>query len=373
MNELTQFFNNNKDGRLIHKWMHYFDIYDRHFSKYRNKEITVLEFGVAQGGSVQMWKEYFGPRAKIYGVDINHMCKNFDEENIEIIIGSQEDRVFLKDLKEYLPRIDILIDDGGHTVRQQKTTFEELYNHIAPNGVYLCEDINTSYKSHMGGGYKNPNSYIEFSKNYIDELYGWQSNICKELNLTEFTKSSDSMHYYYNVLVIEKKEQVRPHTEITGNRSFNFEKGETELREKRISYLQEQIKEKPTDFQNYKALGDLYLTARDAQNAINYLLKAHELNPSEAGICFSLANAYLINREVKESIKYHELALTKNSESPFQFYPFHSYLALGKIYNIRKNYSRSLKMYKKALNHDPNNTKIQQNIIQIEAIIKSKT
>jgi 23S rRNA U2552 (ribose-2'-O)-methylase RlmE/FtsJ len=90
MNDLEQYFRQNND-RLIYKWIHYFDIYERHFARFRNKEMTILEIGVSQGGSLQMWKNYFGPKAKIYGIDVNPKCKDLEEENIKIFIGSQSD------------------------------------------------------------------------------------------------------------------------------------------------------------------------------------------------------------------------------------------------------------------------------------------
>lgn len=68
MNNLGKYFKEN-NGNLIHKWVHYFDIYERHFSRFRNRKMTILEIGVYQGGSLQMWKNYFGPQAEIYGVD----------------------------------------------------------------------------------------------------------------------------------------------------------------------------------------------------------------------------------------------------------------------------------------------------------------
>ena len=123
MNDLEQYFYHNKD-RLIHKWAHYFEIYDRHFQKYRNKEVIILEIGVSQGGSLQMWKNYFGDKAQIFGIDINPNCKSLEEENIKIFIGSQTDRTFLRNVKAQIPQVDILIDDGGHTMRQQIITYE---------------------------------------------------------------------------------------------------------------------------------------------------------------------------------------------------------------------------------------------------------
>jgi cephalosporin hydroxylase len=97
-NPLEKYFWSNNE-RLIHKWMHYFDIYDRHFSPYRHKKVTIVEFGVYHGGSLQMWKHYFGRRARIIGIDINPECKKLEEKQVEIYIGDQEDRTFLRELR----------------------------------------------------------------------------------------------------------------------------------------------------------------------------------------------------------------------------------------------------------------------------------
>src|SRR5450631_571956 len=108
MNDLEQHFTKNT-GRLIHKYRHYFEIYDRHFSRFRGTDVHVVEFGVSHGGSLQMWKRYFGPQAHIFGIDINPQCKKLEEEQIQIFIGDQDDRRFLQSLAEKIPRMDILI------------------------------------------------------------------------------------------------------------------------------------------------------------------------------------------------------------------------------------------------------------------------
>lgn len=218
MNDLESYFINNK-GRRIFKWHHYFEIYDRHFNKFRNKEIVVLEIGILHGGSLQMWKEYFGPKAKIYGIDTNPKCKEFEEENVKIFIGSQSDRKFLGEIKKQMPPIDILIDDGGHTMEQQIVTFEEMFDYIKEEGVYLCEDLHTSYWEEYGGGYKNPNTFIEYSKNFIDYLHAFHSPTNK-LQVNSFTKSAHSLHYYDSILVIEKRKIEKPFTLKTGKKSL---------------------------------------------------------------------------------------------------------------------------------------------------------
>ncbi len=214
MNDLEKYFEANND-RLIHKWMHYFEIYDRHFSRFRGTDVHILEFGVSQGGSLQMWRDYFGPQCRIYGVDINPHCKALEEDRVTIFIGDQEDRAFLGSLAASVPRIDILIDDGGHSMRQQVATFEELFGRIAENGVYLCEDLHTSYWKEWGGGYRRRNTFIEYSKRFIDSINAWHSK-SRALKIDDFTRSAHSLHYYDSVLVIEKRRIRAPTHRKTG-------------------------------------------------------------------------------------------------------------------------------------------------------------
>ncbi len=241
MNDLEIYFNEN-NKRVIDKWSHYFEVYDRHFSKYRGKEIVLLEIGTFQGGSLQMWKKYFGDKAKIYGIDINPNCKQVEEENIKIMIGSQSDRDFLKKVIKEVPPFDILIDDGGHTMLQQIVSFEELFGHVKPDGVYLCEDLHTSYWKEYGGGYKRKGSFIEYSKNFIDQLNAYHSKEAA-LPVSSFTTSVSSLHYYDSILVIEKRPTPMPISSQTGTITIpdmplanlhGFEKVKAKLKRKLI-------------------------------------------------------------------------------------------------------------------------------------------
>jgi hypothetical protein len=215
MNDLEAYFLNNP-GRMIHKWMHYFEVYDRHLSRFRGTDVNLVEIGVYQGGSLQMWKHYLGARANIWGVDINPIVKQFEEDRVKIIIGDQADREFLRGLAREVPRIDILIDDGGHTMVGQRATMEELFPRIDAHGVYICEDLHTSYWREFGGGHLDPRSFVEFSKNYIDRLTAWHSQDPHSLSVSEFTRTAHSMHYYDSMLVIEKRPMEEPKALRTG-------------------------------------------------------------------------------------------------------------------------------------------------------------
>jgi hypothetical protein len=228
VNDLEKYFRQNND-RIIHKWVHYFDVYDRHFKRFRGKEIILVEIGVYQGGSLQMWKNYFGEKAFIYGIDINPGCRQCEEERIKILIGSQSDRQFLREIKKQLPPIDILIDDGGHTMRQQIVTYQELFDQVKDDGVYLCEDLHTSYWLKFGGGHKRRGTFIEFSKNFIDSLNAFHSEQ-RSLKVNQFTRTVNSVHYYDSIIVIEKYKKENPHDEKTGCLSTIPEPNKTMLK-----------------------------------------------------------------------------------------------------------------------------------------------
>lgn len=213
-NELQEYFENNT-GSLMHKWLHYFDAYDRHFSRFRGTDVHLLEIGVAHGGSLEMWKKYFGPNARIFGADINPQCKKLEGENVKIFIGDQGDRKFLRTLAREIPRVDILIDDGGHSMRQQIATFEELYAKVSDTGVYLCEDTHTSYWPAFRGGVRRRGTFMEYSKRLIDQLNAWHSEQ-RSFRVDPFTRSADSMHFYDSIVVIEKKPRVPPEHRKTG-------------------------------------------------------------------------------------------------------------------------------------------------------------
>jgi hypothetical protein len=217
-NPLEAYFLAN-EGRLIHKWMHYFEIYHRHLERLRDRPLTVVEFGVFHGGSLQMWKDYFGPKARIVGVDLNPVCKDLAEDRIEIVIGDQADREFLRQLRQQLGPVEVVIDDGGHRMEEQVATFEEMFPAVVDGGLYLIEDLHTSYWEEYGGGYRAPGSFIEYAKGLVDQLHAWHSRD-ERLPVTGHTRQIRGMHFYDSVLVLDKGTVTAPEVRKTGTASF---------------------------------------------------------------------------------------------------------------------------------------------------------
>ncbi len=200
MNLWSDFLTN--DARLIHKWKHYFPIYERHFHDWVYKPLTFLEIGCGYGGSLQMWKRYFGPHATIVGIDILPRCKEYEEDQIEVRIGPQQDATFLQSIIDEFGTPDIVLDDGSHMMSHVVESFSILYPQVAKNGVYMVEDLHTAYWDNYEGGLRKPSTFMELCKNLIDELNADHTR--GALSPTYFTRSTLSMHFYDSVVAFEK-------------------------------------------------------------------------------------------------------------------------------------------------------------------------
>jgi len=202
-NPLKRYFLEHHEGPGIWKWMHYFDIYQKHFSKFVGREVHVVEIGIYSGGSLPMWRQYFGDHSHIYGVDIEEACRSYESDRIKVMIGDQADRSFWAEFKKAVPIIDIVIDDGGHLAEQQLVTMEELLPHLSPGGVYLCEDIttvNNRFAAYLQGLSNNLNSASWCS---LDDGTPGIASVT-----SPFQNAIGSIHFYPFVAVIEKNEQT---------------------------------------------------------------------------------------------------------------------------------------------------------------------
>jgi hypothetical protein len=166
MNNIYKLFLNSKYNST--KYKNYFNIYSHIFKKYINKKIIFVEIGVLNGGSLFMWKKYFGKKAEIIGIDLNPNAKKLEKYGFKIFIGNQADPVFWKNFFKEIGKVDVILDDGGHTNKQQIITTNSCVNNINNNGILVIEDTHASYQKGFGNPSKH--SFINYSKKIIDDI-----------------------------------------------------------------------------------------------------------------------------------------------------------------------------------------------------------
>ena len=199
------------NGPQVFKWGHYLSLYDRHLSRIRSgkKPVRLLEIGVSKGGSLRLWREYFGQDAIIFGIDLDPRCAKLDGLSGRVRIGSQADGAFLKTVVAEMGGVDVVVDDGSHIAQHQIASFETLFSLLSDDGIYICEDLHASYwRGKFMGGYRRRSTFMEFAKNIVDDMHAdFHSH---GQGLKNAHRLIDGIHFYNSLVVIEKGPQDRP-------------------------------------------------------------------------------------------------------------------------------------------------------------------
>jgi hypothetical protein len=180
------------------KWTSYFQVYDQIFKKYKNKKITFVEVGVANGGSLFIWKKYFSEDSRIIGIDLNPNARKLEKHGFEIYIGNQTKKSFWENFYNKVGKIDILLDDGGHKNIQQVSTVHYSLPHIKDDGIIVVEDTHTSFiKKEFG----NPSKYsfINFCNLIVSSIHKRCAVFEKKLNF--YSKKIFSINFYESIVV----------------------------------------------------------------------------------------------------------------------------------------------------------------------------
>lgn len=212
--ELLRLYAENK-GPVVHKWHHYIPIYDRYFSRFRGQDFKFLEIGVSDGGSLQLWRKYFGTSATIFGIDINPACAQFDGQAGQVRIGSQDDPEFLSAVIEEMGGVDLVLDDGSHEMAHIETTLRSVFPKLSPRGVYMIEDLHTAYWPEWGGGVDADANFYNTVRRMIDGMHRWYHDRAPEV--PEVDTEVSGIHIHDSIVVLEKGPGFRPvHSRIGG-------------------------------------------------------------------------------------------------------------------------------------------------------------
>ena len=222
-NELFDIFSADTN---VHKWHHYFDIYSRHFERFRDRPIRMLEIGVFRGGSLRMWKDYFHPDSTIVGIDIDKSCSAHElaDQNVFVRIGSQADPNFLNEVTGEFGPFDIILDDGSHKTHHQIISFGALFKSaLKDGGCYMVEDVHTNYWiKHVD----SPETFIDVSKQIVDMLHEpyfdrkethfrhAHDEAVAEMEISYLSANLSGIYFHDSIVVFDKSSRVLPKSEL---------------------------------------------------------------------------------------------------------------------------------------------------------------
>ncbi len=190
------------DGAIVHKWHHYLPLYDRYFGPFRGRPVKMLEIGVSLGGSLAIWRSYFGPEAVLFGIDVNPACAKYDGQSAHVRIGSQADPDFLRRVVAEMGGVDIVLDDGSHRSDHMRASLDTLYPLLTEGGIYIVEDTHACYWRNFGGGYRSRKSFVEVIKTMIDDMHHWYHGQGEHITATAGRLSA--IHVYDSMVILEK-------------------------------------------------------------------------------------------------------------------------------------------------------------------------
>lgn len=195
-------------GAVVNKWHHYLPIYERHFSPFRGTALRFLEIGVQGGGSLRLWRDYFGEDAVIFGIDIKENCARFDGQAGRVRIGSQADPEFLRAVVSEMGGLDIVLDDGSHKMAHIRRSLDTLFPLLSENGVYMIEDLHTAYWEKWGGGLDADANFFNRVRGMIDDLHHWYHKGPVRSRATHGHLAG--IHIYDSITVFDKATRPRP-------------------------------------------------------------------------------------------------------------------------------------------------------------------
>lgn len=188
---LLQIYSNHK-GKVSDKWLLYLYVYDQLMQTSREKPINLLEIGVQNGGSLEIWAKYFANAKNIVGCDILSKCKKlkFADSRIKLVIGDVNNKAVLAKINQVCNRYDFIIDDGSHKSSDIIKTFFKLWPRLIDGGAYVIEDLHCSYWPKFSGGFLYRFSSISFIKCLIDIINHeyWGNELTRLDLLKEFSR-----------------------------------------------------------------------------------------------------------------------------------------------------------------------------------------
>ena len=159
-------------GKVSDKWASYLDVYQRVLDKYRHAPVRLLEIGIQNGGSLEIWSEYFREAIAIVGCDINPACAQlrYGDQRVHVVVANANSDEGEQAIVAHAPGFEIIIDDGSHRSSDIIRSFVRYFPRLECGGVFIIEDLHCSYWEGHQGGLLDPGSSISFFKRLADVI-----------------------------------------------------------------------------------------------------------------------------------------------------------------------------------------------------------
>jgi hypothetical protein len=159
-------------GKVSHKWSLYIEEYDRLLAPCRDTPVQLLEIGVQNGGSLELWAQFLPSAEKLVGCDVNPRCAQlrYDDPRIAIVVGDANTDATEKAIVEHLPAPNVIIDDGSHVSSDIVRSFTRYFPRLMDGGLFVIEDLHASYWRSFQGGVSHSLSSMAFIKRLADVI-----------------------------------------------------------------------------------------------------------------------------------------------------------------------------------------------------------
>lgn len=206
-------------GNLSDKWEQYISVYETELSRFLagGRPVNLLEIGVQNGGSLQLWSRYLPEGSRIVGIDIDERCGALGlAGNVSVHVGNAADPAALEQMLG-AETFDIIIDDGSHRSPDIVATFGALFPRLTPGGLYVVEDLHCSYNPDFGGGFRKPDAAIEWFKRLVEAVnfdhIGEQESLTvgEARHLHRLNRSVARLAFYDSMVVVERLARPKMH------------------------------------------------------------------------------------------------------------------------------------------------------------------
>ena len=201
-------------GKCSDKWENCLDVCEAELAPYRRRgaPVSLLEIGVQDGGSLEIWQKALPPGSVILGLDVDPRVGDIGfGAGISVLIADASDVSGLGALMQDRS-FDIIIDDGSHVSADIVSTFETLFPRLKPGGCYIMEDLCCSYWASFGGGLRHAGAAMEWLKRLIDAVNAdyWENAEADDIRLRDvYGAWIERVTFYDGIAAVTKRAEAK--------------------------------------------------------------------------------------------------------------------------------------------------------------------